>query len=105
MMLCSPVCQRFVSFIHIGAKFTAAWSASIVWHNPHALSGAGWVQCQLGRCWYEKVDYPQARLAFESARRREAHRLEVCTACLPASTCEIRGRTRTSPAKTAVCRR
>ncbi len=52
---------------------------------------AGWVQCQLGRCWYEKVDYPQARLAFESARRREAHRLEVCTPCWPASICNIRG--------------
>ena len=49
------------------------------------------MQCQLGRCWYEKVDYPQARLAFESARRREAHRLEVRTACLPANIKESLG--------------
>lgn len=35
------------------------------------------MQCQLGRAWYEMVDYAQAKAAFEKARRQDPQRLEV----------------------------
>ena len=52
----------------------------------HKLSPAqfntGWVLCQLGRAYYEMVDYPAAANVFEFARQADRHRLEVC---LPAA--------------------
>ena len=48
----------------------------------HKLSPAqfntGWVLCQLGRAYYEMVDYPAAANVFEFARQADRHRLEVC---------------------------
>ena len=47
----------------------------------HKLSPAqfntGWVLCQLGRAYYEMVDYPAAANVFEFARQADRHRLEV----------------------------
>lgn len=53
----------------------------------HKLSPAqfntGWVLCQLGRAYYEMVDYPAAANVFEFARQADPHRLEVtCLSCL-----------------------
>ena len=48
----------------------------------HRVS-AGWVQCQLGRAWYEMVDYVQAKAAFEKARKRDPQRLEVNSQSYP----------------------
>lgn len=50
----------------------------------HKLSPAqfntGWVLCQLGRAYYEMVDYPAAANVFEFARQADPHRLEVAGA-------------------------
>lgn len=59
----------------------------------HKLSPAqfntGWVLCQLGRAYYEMVDYPAAANVFEFARQADRHRLEVELVSHHAPTCFV----------------
>eukprot|EP00803_Ostreobium_quekettii_P008957 evm.model.scf_2531EXC.1 EVM.evm.TU.scf_2531EXC.1 scf_2531EXC:7324-14576(-) len=43
---------------------------------PKSQYSTGWVLCQIGRAYYESVDYHKAQACFEQARRAEPHRLE-----------------------------
>lgn len=43
----------------------------------HAQYATGWVLCAVGRAFFECVDYTQAAIAFEWARKVDPHRLEV----------------------------
>ena len=43
---------------------------------PSAQYATGWVQCKLGRAYFEMVEYAEAERAFEWARRVCPHRLE-----------------------------
>ena len=53
--------------------------ATRAFHNlSPAQFNTGWVLCQLGRAYYEMVDYPAAANVFEFARQADRHRLEVC---------------------------
>lgn len=52
--------------------------ATVAFHKlSPAQFNTGWVLCQLGRAYYEMVDYPAAANVFEFARQADRHRLEV----------------------------
>lgn len=56
-----------------------AQEATVAFHKlSPAQFNTGWVLCQLGRAYYEMVDYPAAANVFEFARQADRHRLEVC---------------------------
>ncbi|DBA97960.1 TPA: Cell division cycle protein 27 [Trebouxia sp. C0006] len=51
--------------------------ATVAFHKlSPAQFNTGWVLCQLGRAYYEMVDYPAAANVFEFARQADRHRLE-----------------------------
>ena len=56
----------------------AVQEATVAFHKlTPAQFNTGWVLCQLGRAYYEMVDYPAAAHVFEFARQADRHRLEV----------------------------
>ena len=55
-----------------------AQEATVAFHKlSPAQFNTGWVLCQLGRAYYEMVDYAAAANVFEFARQADRHRLEV----------------------------
>jgi len=58
--------------------FYSVQEATVAFHKlSSAQFNTGWVLCQLGRAYYEMVDYPAAANVFEFARQADRHRLEV----------------------------
>lgn len=43
---------------------------------PPAQYNTGWIYCQVGRAYFELVNYPQAKTFFEQARKLEPYRTE-----------------------------
>lgn len=71
-----------ISIMHtVDVLSCAAQEATVAFHKlSPAQFNTGWVLCQLGRAYYEMVDYPAAANVFEFARQADRHRLEVCQA-------------------------
>ena len=72
----SPYCQ---GNMRTSTQETAlVQEATVAFHKlSPAQFNTGWVLCQLGRAYYEMVDYPAAANVFEFARQADRHRLEV----------------------------
>lgn len=70
---------KIVSTLPNTSLWVCVQEATVAFHKlSPAQFNTGWVLCQLGRAYYEMVDYPAAANVFEFARQADRHRLEVC---------------------------